>query len=277
MQTSNQVLSVILEGNKIEATKLTTDLQDMRQTLEEEGDAESSLFLKVLQVLPASSEKVLILSRRLSEADYAPNSQGMLQHTLLKDADKLDGMFAQALNRIYNQVLALAAHCVALQCTHAPLRSALPAAVWVHSRNCLFSGCWLAHVFEVHPDFLHVAATVRLHVSLDEQRRGCRLRGASGSWSRRAGIRTCRRTRNRASPPGRRPLARSSAPLLAPRHRPPTLLAPPHETVPTTCEQGCQAPRCLSKIPELLQEGAGTAMVILKAAINILHSLLGSP
>ena len=30
--------------------------------------------------------------------------QGMLQHTLLKDASKLDGMYAKALNRIYNQV-----------------------------------------------------------------------------------------------------------------------------------------------------------------------------
>ena len=54
LQTSNQVLSVILECNKTGATKLTAELQEMRQALEEEGDAESSLFLKVLQVPPAS-------------------------------------------------------------------------------------------------------------------------------------------------------------------------------------------------------------------------------
>lgn len=29
----------------------------------------------------------------------------MLQHTLLKEADQLDGMYKQALNRIYNQVI----------------------------------------------------------------------------------------------------------------------------------------------------------------------------
>ena len=52
LQTSNQVLTVILECNKSKATHLTAELQEMRQILEEEGDADSSLFLKVLQVQP---------------------------------------------------------------------------------------------------------------------------------------------------------------------------------------------------------------------------------
>ena len=50
LQTSNQVLSIMLECNKKEAANLTAELQGTRQLLEEEGDADSSLFLKVLQV-----------------------------------------------------------------------------------------------------------------------------------------------------------------------------------------------------------------------------------
>ena len=54
--------------------------------------------------------------------------QGMLQHTLLKEADRLDGMYAQALNRIYNQVNSpwqakvlgcIALHALPLPCPHA--------------------------------------------------------------------------------------------------------------------------------------------------------------
>ena len=51
LQTSNQVLSVILDCNEAGAASLTSELEGMRQILEEEGDADSSLFLKVLQVL----------------------------------------------------------------------------------------------------------------------------------------------------------------------------------------------------------------------------------
>ena len=50
LQTSNQVITIMLRSDKAGAVKLTTELQDMRQILEEEGDAESSRFLKVLQV-----------------------------------------------------------------------------------------------------------------------------------------------------------------------------------------------------------------------------------
>ena len=50
LQTSNQVLAIMLQNDKAGAVDLTSELQDMRQILEEEGDAESSRFLKVLQV-----------------------------------------------------------------------------------------------------------------------------------------------------------------------------------------------------------------------------------
>lgn len=50
LQTSNQVLAIMLRSDKAGAVDLTSELQDMRQSLEEEGDAESSRFLKVLQV-----------------------------------------------------------------------------------------------------------------------------------------------------------------------------------------------------------------------------------
>lgn len=52
----------------------------------------------------------LITDGLLADAEHAADSQGMLQHTLLKDAAKLDGMYAQALNRIYNQVPAPVVH-----------------------------------------------------------------------------------------------------------------------------------------------------------------------
>ena len=38
--------------------------------------------------------------------------QGMLQHTLLREAGQLDGMYAQAMNRIYNQVLSCPPQCI---------------------------------------------------------------------------------------------------------------------------------------------------------------------
>ena len=47
---------MILDCDKTEAANLTAELQEMRQILEEEGDADSSLFLKVLQVQHASPE-----------------------------------------------------------------------------------------------------------------------------------------------------------------------------------------------------------------------------
>ena len=53
MQSSNRVLSVMLKSDKAQAVSLTSELQDMRQLLEEEGDADSSRFLKVLQVSQA--------------------------------------------------------------------------------------------------------------------------------------------------------------------------------------------------------------------------------
>ncbi|EIE23899.1 DnaJ-domain-containing protein [Coccomyxa subellipsoidea C-169] len=67
----------MLDNSEAEAARVAAELQDMRMYLEAEGDLESSLFLKTLQ--------------------------GMLHHTLLKDAGKLEGMYQQALNRICNQ------------------------------------------------------------------------------------------------------------------------------------------------------------------------------
>ena len=51
VQSSNRVLSVMLKSDKAQAVSLNSELQDMRQLLEEEGDADSSRFLKVLQVI----------------------------------------------------------------------------------------------------------------------------------------------------------------------------------------------------------------------------------
>ncbi|BDA46467.1 probable chaperone protein DnaJ at N-terminal half [Coccomyxa sp. Obi] len=68
----------MLENNEAEASRVSAELHEMRSFLEGEGEGESSLFLKVLQ--------------------------GMLQHTLLKEAGQLEGMYQQALNRICNQV-----------------------------------------------------------------------------------------------------------------------------------------------------------------------------
>lgn len=118
LQTSNQVLSVLLKSDKAEAATLTTELQDMRTILEQEGDADSSRFLKVLQVrsLPyhhsdveAAVSPIGHLCAQIIYAAplrHAVGWQGMLQHTLLEEADQLHGMYAQALNRIYNQVRA---------------------------------------------------------------------------------------------------------------------------------------------------------------------------
>ena len=50
MQSSNRVLSVMLKSDKAQAESLTSELQVMRRLLEEEGDTDSSRFLKVLQV-----------------------------------------------------------------------------------------------------------------------------------------------------------------------------------------------------------------------------------
>ncbi|KAK9906520.1 hypothetical protein WJX75_003297 [Coccomyxa subellipsoidea] len=68
----------MLDNSEAEASRVSGELQEMRMYLEAEGDQESSLFLETLQ--------------------------GMLHHTLLKDAGKLEGMYEQALNRICNQV-----------------------------------------------------------------------------------------------------------------------------------------------------------------------------
>ncbi len=52
----------------------------------------------------------------------------MLQHTLLKEAAQLDGMYKQALNRIYNQVTAAPDH---TSCHCSPFQSS----------RFLLSGC----------------------------------------------------------------------------------------------------------------------------------------
>lgn len=117
MQSSNRVLSVMLKSDKAQAVSLTSELQDMRQILEEEGDADSSRFLKVLQVHQAMPVSWAALCwgecGDVCVQQWVPANmlechgmlQGMLQHTLLREAGQLDGMYAQAMDRIYNQVL----------------------------------------------------------------------------------------------------------------------------------------------------------------------------
>lgn len=77
-EVSTQVLQAMLGNDKLSASVLVAEIQDTRQLLEGEGDTTSSRFLKVLQ--------------------------GMLNHTLLKEADALEGVHAAAFNRICNQV-----------------------------------------------------------------------------------------------------------------------------------------------------------------------------
>lgn len=49
-QVSNQTLEAMLENNEAHASRVSAELQEMRSYLEGEGERESSLFLKVLQV-----------------------------------------------------------------------------------------------------------------------------------------------------------------------------------------------------------------------------------
>ena len=128
----------MLDNSEAEASRVSGELQEMRMYLEAEGDQESSLFLKTLQVLRPyelmSTAECLAQAALLLEGRHcqyktlqAPMHgqvnartinvfanvggprmcclwQGMLHHTLLKDAGKLEGMYQQALNRICNQV-----------------------------------------------------------------------------------------------------------------------------------------------------------------------------
>lgn len=50
-QASNQTLAAMLDNSETEASRVSGELQEMRMYLEAEGDQESSLFLKTLQVL----------------------------------------------------------------------------------------------------------------------------------------------------------------------------------------------------------------------------------
>ncbi len=53
----------MLENNEAEASRVSAELQEMRSFLEGEGEGESSLFLKVLQVL---SSCFLIVTTQLN-------------------------------------------------------------------------------------------------------------------------------------------------------------------------------------------------------------------
>ncbi|KAK9804086.1 hypothetical protein WJX73_005526 [Symbiochloris irregularis] len=77
-EVSNQVLDLMLEEDGAGAVNLVEELQITRRLLEAEGDVASSRFLKVFQ--------------------------GMLSHTLLKEAADLEGIHATAFNRLCNQV-----------------------------------------------------------------------------------------------------------------------------------------------------------------------------
>ena len=113
----------------------------------------------------------LISEGLLTVAEHAVTSQGMLQNTLLKDASKLDGMSAQALNRIYNQVrdrpllrkiplcsktiLPCTSLLCMLRCCLQRMR-VLPAAVQATQGGCQPCGRWLKPVI-CSPDSDRVA------------------------------------------------------------------------------------------------------------------------
>ena len=82
VQVSNKTLQVLSSGSEDDAWTLATELRELRTYLEEEKDVKSSRFLRVME--------------------------GLLAHTVLKEANQLDGMYQRALDTILNQVLVCA-------------------------------------------------------------------------------------------------------------------------------------------------------------------------
>lgn len=78
VQVSNRTLEVLSAGEELRATELSEELQSVRQILEDVNDTDSSRFIRVLQ--------------------------GLLNHTVLKEAQDLQGMYSAAADRIFNQV-----------------------------------------------------------------------------------------------------------------------------------------------------------------------------
>ena len=89
----------MLQGNRAAAAALADELTGDRQLLEAEGDAETSRFLKVLQVSLKGHVSGL---RTCSQAEHS-HAQGMLNHTMLREAGQLTGMHAAAFGRMMNQ------------------------------------------------------------------------------------------------------------------------------------------------------------------------------
>ena len=78
MQVSNRTLEVLSSCQEAEAQRLSGELKDMQQYLEEVNDKQSIQFLNVLQ--------------------------GFLDHKVPKEVDSLSGMYSRAADRILNQV-----------------------------------------------------------------------------------------------------------------------------------------------------------------------------
>lgn len=78
MQVSNRTLEVLSSCQEAEAQRLSIELGEMRQVLEDVGDKSSIQFIKVLQ--------------------------GFLNHEIPKDVEHLGGMYSRAADRILNQV-----------------------------------------------------------------------------------------------------------------------------------------------------------------------------
>ncbi|KAK9817937.1 hypothetical protein WJX72_004542 [[Myrmecia] bisecta] len=77
-EVSNKSLRAMLANSEAMAREVTAELKDMRAYLEAEDEADSARFLAILQ--------------------------GMLQHTVLKNAGCLEGVYKQAFDRLCNQL-----------------------------------------------------------------------------------------------------------------------------------------------------------------------------
>ena len=102
---SNRTLEVLSSCQEAEAQRLSRELKDMQQYLEEVNDKQSIQFLNVLQ--------------------------GFLNHKVPKEVDTLSGMYSRAADRILNQVST--ADVLTLSCHSSQLKPSVWPAMWIHA------------------------------------------------------------------------------------------------------------------------------------------------
>lgn len=93
LQVSNRTLEVLSSCQEAEAQRLSKELKDMQQYLEDVNDEQSVQFLNVLR--------------------------GFLDHKVPKEVDSLSGMYSRAADRILNQVCMSITIAQMAFCTHA--------------------------------------------------------------------------------------------------------------------------------------------------------------